>query len=72
MPQLEDQVFVFTGATCSAALDEWVTEQIRAYPHQEERIRIAALALREFLMSDTAARHKMRMRKDAGPLGTGR
>lgn len=67
MSELRDQVFVFTGAVCEAALDEWVAEQLRAYPHQEERIRITALAMRDFLMSEAAARHKMRMRPQAGP-----
>jgi hypothetical protein len=39
-------------------------EQIDAYPHQEERIRIAALAMRDFLLSDAARRHKMLMRPE--------
>ncbi len=62
MSELTDQVFVFTGATLEAALAEWVDEQIAAYPHQEERIRITALAMRDFVMSDAARHHKMRMR----------
>lgn len=65
MMELKDQVFVFTGDTLEAALEEWVQEQIAAYPHQEERIRITALAMRDFLFSEPARRHKMRMR--AGP-----
>jgi hypothetical protein len=62
MTELRDQVFVFAGATLEEALAEWVDEQIAAYPQQEERIRITALAMRDFLMSDVARRHKMRMR----------
>lgn len=64
MTQLSDQVFVFTGAAFEAALDEWVQEQVAAYPHQEERIRIAALAMRAFMLSDAARRHKLLMRQE--------
>lgn len=64
MTELKDQVFVFTGAVFEAALEEWVLEQISAYPHQEERIRITALAMRDFLLSDTARRHKLMMRPE--------
>jgi hypothetical protein len=67
MSELSDQVFVFSGAACEAALAEWLDEQLGAYPHQEERIRITALAMRDFLMSEAAGRHKMRMRPNAGP-----
>jgi hypothetical protein len=66
MSELKDRVFVFTGATFEAALGEWVREQIEAFPHQEERIRIAALAMRDFLDSEPARRHKMVMRAGAG------
>ncbi len=58
----KDRVYVFTGETFDAALEEWVRQQVEAYPHQEERIRIAALAMREFLDSDPAHRHKMILR----------
>lgn len=64
MTELKDQVFVFTGASFEAALAEWVEAQIRAYPHQEERIRITALAMRDFLLSDAARRHKLLMRSE--------
>jgi hypothetical protein len=64
MQELRDQVFVFTGATFEAALADWIREQTDAYPHQEERIRIAALAMRDFLTSDAARRHKMLMRAE--------
>jgi hypothetical protein len=64
MTELKDQVFVFTGASFEAALAEWVEAQIEAYPHQEERIRIAALAMRDFLLSDAARRHKLLMRPE--------
>ena len=55
-------MFVFTGAALEAALAEWVDEQTAAHPHQEERIRITAVAMTAFLMSDAAGRHKMHMR----------
>lgn len=69
MSELKDRVFVFTGATFEAALGEWIREQIEAFPHQEERIRIAALAMRDFLDSEPARRHKMSMR--TGPVAQG-
>jgi hypothetical protein len=62
MTELKDQVFVFTGASFEAAMEEWMREQITAFPHQEERIRITALAMRDFLLSDAARRHKLMMR----------
>lgn len=62
MAELKDQVFVFTGATFEAAMEAWMREQIVAYPHQEERIRVTALAMRDFLQSDAARRHKLMMR----------
>jgi len=62
MAELKDQVFVFTGASLEAALQEWMREQIAAYPHQEERIRVTAKAMRDFLQSDAARRHKLVMR----------
>ena len=36
-------------------------EQIAAYPHREELIRITALAMRDFLSSPQVAHHKMIM-----------
>ncbi|MFY9976064.1 MAG: hypothetical protein WAK53_17550 [Chromatiaceae bacterium] len=62
MAELKDHVFVFTGATFEAAMEAWMREQIAAYPHQEERIRVTALAMRDFLQSDAARRHKLMMR----------
>ncbi|MGE5154620.1 MAG: hypothetical protein ACM3ST_11440 [Bdellovibrio bacteriovorus] len=67
MMELNDQVFVFTGAAFEAALVDWVEAQVAAYPHQEERIRITAAAMRDFLLSDAARRHKLLMSKP--PLG---
>lgn len=57
----KNQVFVFSGQTLDLALDEWEAEQIAAYPHKEELIRITALAMRDFLGSDQVSRHKMTM-----------
>jgi hypothetical protein len=61
MTAFSDQVFVFTGATLEQALDDWLADQIAAYPHQEERIRIAALAMRDFFASPQVERHKMKL-----------
>ena len=59
MTDLNDRLFVFSGATFTAALEEWVAEQIRAYPQREDLIRITALAMRDFMTSPQAERHKM-------------
>lgn len=61
MAAFSDQVFVFTGETLEQAVDEWVAVQIAAYPHQEERIRITALAIRDFFESTQVERHKMKL-----------
>jgi hypothetical protein len=66
MTAFEDRVFVFTGATLERALDDWVAEQIAAYPHQEERIRITALAMRDFFESRHIERQKMTLGRGSG------
>ncbi len=57
--ELNNRVFVFTGATLEAALRDWVAEQIEAYPQREALIRTTALAMRAFLESEQVRRHKM-------------
>lgn len=69
MSNFEQKVFVFTGATLERALEDWVAEQLAAYPHQEERIRITALAMRDFFASAHVERHKMTLGKQAGEVG---
>ena len=59
MTDFTDKVFVFSGATFEAALADWTREQIDAYPHREELIRITALAMRDFMVSPQVAQHKM-------------
>lgn len=59
MLDFQKKVFVFTGDTFEAALEDWVAEQIAAYPHREELIRTAALAMRDFMGSEQVRRHKM-------------
>jgi len=59
MTPFQDRVFVFTGATLERALEDWLAEQLAAYPHQEERIRITAAAMRDFFESPQTERHKM-------------
>ncbi len=59
MADFSDRLFVFSGATFEAALADWQADQIAAYPHREELIRITALAMRDFMASPQAARHKM-------------
>ncbi|WP_295540713.1 hypothetical protein [uncultured Thiohalocapsa sp.] len=72
MTAFADRVFVFTGATLEQALDDWVAEQLAAYPHQEARIRVAALAMRDFFGSRHIERHKMTLgRQSDGPADGG-
>jgi hypothetical protein len=59
MSELSGRVFVFTGETFELALEAWVQEQLAAYPHQEELIRVTAAAMRDFLGSEAVRRHKM-------------
>jgi len=59
MTAFEDRVFVFTGATLDRAIEDWLADQLAAYPHQEERIRITALALRDFFESPQIQHFKM-------------
>jgi hypothetical protein len=59
MTNFTDKVFVFSGETLEAALEEWEAEQIMAYPHKEELIRITVLAMRDFMASEPVRRHKM-------------
>jgi hypothetical protein len=65
MTAFQNRVFVFTGATLECALDDWVAEQLAAYPHQEERIRVTALAMRDFFGSEQVERHKMTLGREA-------
>jgi hypothetical protein len=56
---LDGRVFVFTGATLNRALNDWYAEQLAAYPHREEQIRITMLAMQDFFESAHIGRHKM-------------
>jgi hypothetical protein len=73
MTAFAERVFVFTGATLERALDDWVAEQLAAYPHQEARIRVTALAMRDFFESEQMERHKMMLGSQSSPeAGKGR
>jgi hypothetical protein len=65
MSQISDikRVWVFNEAGLEAALDAYVAEAKAAYPQQEERIRITALAMRDFLYS----RHADQLTLDKKP-----
>lgn len=69
MTTFREKVFVFTGATLEQALDDWVADQLAAYPHQEARIRITALAMRDFFESPQIDRHKMLLGNQRGREG---
>ncbi len=51
--------YVFSHKTLLEALEEWQQEQIRNFPHQEERIKIAGVAMQYFLRSKQVLEHKM-------------
>lgn len=61
MADFNDRVFVFNGTTFEEALEDWTEEQVAAYPHREELIRVTALAMRDFMSSRQVVRHKMTM-----------
>ncbi len=69
MTAFQDRIFVFSGATLERALEDWVEEQLAAYPQQEARIRIAALAMRDFFESTHIDRNKMTLGRQAGDSG---
>jgi hypothetical protein len=62
MTAFQDKIFVFSGATLEQALDDWLEDQVAAYPHQEERIRIACAAMRDFFDAPQIEQYKMRLR----------
>jgi hypothetical protein len=51
--------YVFSHKTLLEALEEWQQEQIRNFPHQEERIKITGVAMQYFLRSKQVLEHKM-------------
>ena len=51
--------YVFSHKTLLEALEEWQKEQIRNFPQQEERIKIAGVAMQYFLRSKQVLEHKM-------------
>jgi hypothetical protein len=51
--------YVFSHTTLLEALKEWELEQVEHYPHQEERIQIASVAMQHFLRSQQVKDHKM-------------
>ena len=51
--------YVFSHTTLLEALKEWELEQVEHYPHQEERIQIATVAMQHFLRSQQVKDHKM-------------
>ena len=68
MSQLSDKVYVFTGETFEAALEEWMARQIAAYPHKRDLIRTTALAMRDFMSSEEIRHHKMTVPAASGPI----
>lgn len=63
MTDFNDRLFVFSGATFTAALEDWMAEQIAAYPDREDLIRITAMAMQDFMTSPQAEGHKMGVAK---------
>ena len=50
------RIWVFDEGKLEEALARYETEAIRAYPGQEERIRVTVVAMRDFLYSKFADR----------------
>ena len=55
------KVWVFQESTLESALNDWVAEQIAAYPHKEELIKTVELAMLDFMHSPQVKAHKMVM-----------
>lgn len=59
MKELKNTTYVFSHTTFLTALEEWETEQIENYPHQEERVQTTVVAMQHFLRSQQVKDHKM-------------
>lgn len=59
MKESTNITYVFSHTTLLEALKEWELEQVEHYPHQEERIQIATVAMQHFLRSQQVKDHKM-------------
>ena len=56
---ISNVTYVFSHTTLLEALDEWQQEQIKQYPHQQQRIKTTAVAMQYFLRSKQVLEHKM-------------
>jgi len=48
------RIWVFDETKLKEALDRYEADALKAYPHQEERIRLTVAAMRDFLHSEYA------------------
>jgi len=55
------KIWAFQQSTLESALNDWVAEQIAAYPHKEDLIRTVELAMLDFMNSPQVEAHKMVM-----------
>ena len=58
---MSEAIYAFHISTFEAALEDWKQEQLEAYPHKAELIETVALAMRDFMESESVHRHKMRV-----------
>ena len=61
MDQSKNITYVFSHSTLLSALNDWEDAQIKAYPHQKERIQTTVIAMQHFLQSPQVQEHKMIM-----------
>jgi hypothetical protein len=58
-PSSNNVTYVFSHTTLLEALEEWQQQQIKKFPHQEQRIKITGVAMQYFLRSQQVLDHKM-------------
>ena len=54
-----DLVYCFQKKTLEAALEDWMKEQIKAYPKREKQIKITTAAMMDFMTSEHVSKHGM-------------
>jgi hypothetical protein len=65
-PSKLGRIWVFDENALAKALHGYEADSVKAYPQQEERIRIAVAAMRDFLYSDYADELTMQKKRGAG------
>lgn len=55
----DHRIYAFQRSTFDAALQDWKSAQLAAYPHQQELIGTVVAAMSDFIDSDQVKSHKM-------------